>query len=134
MKIRTNYVSNSSSSSFIISYNPEAKTILKSDNGVEIEFKVIDFINEIRNKYEDYGECTMINREGSDSIYSYNAEWWEEGAVKELKDFLDKNPQDYKIELQISYNDKFIKKTLLNLHKLGLVDVLADEYAMRDDC
>lgn len=134
MKVRAGYVSNSSSSSFIISYNPEAKTILKSDNGVEIEFRVIDFINEIRNKYDDYGECTMINREGSDSIYSYNAEWWEEETVKELKNFLDKNPQDYKMELQINYNDKFIKKTLLNLHKLGLIDVLADEYAMRDDC
>ena len=134
MKVRTNYVSNSSSSSFIISYNPEAKTILTSPNGIEIEYKVKDFIQLLEKQNDWCGEATQIEREGSSCIYEYAKEWWDEENLKDLKEFLDKNPEQYKMELRINYYDKNIKKNLLNLNKLGLVDVYADEYAMRDDC
>ena len=134
MKIRTNYVSNSSSSSFIISYDPEAKTILKSENGVEIVFSVREFVDEMESKYETHSESTYVERCGSAAIYEYAQEWWGEEELKELKAFLDKNPEYHKLDFQINYDDTHIKKWLLNLYKLGLVDVYADEYAMRDDC
>jgi hypothetical protein len=134
MKIRLNYVSNSSSSSYIISYDPSAKSILKSENGIEIEYKVQDFINEMEKRYEIHSESTMIERCGSDTIYEYAEEWWDKEELKELKEFLDKNPEYHKMELQIEYSDTLMKHYLFNLYKLKLIDVYADEYAMRDDC
>jgi hypothetical protein len=133
MKIRANYVSNSSSSSYIISYDPDAKALLTSENGLTIEYKVSDFINEMRKKYEIHSESTMVEREGSDAIYSYAKEWWGEEELKDLKEFLDKNPEFHKMDLQIEYQDSLMKKMLLNLYKLNLIDVYAEEYAMRDD-
>ena len=133
MKIRNGYVSNSSSSSFIISYNPDAKVLLRSESGIEIEYRVRDFIEEMDKKYEIHSESTMIERTGSACIYEYAKEWWEEEQLKELKEFLDKNPDYHKMELQIEYGDRMMKTYLLNLYKLGLVDVYADEYAMRND-
>lgn len=134
MKVRSNYVSNSSSSSFIVSYDPEAKEILTSKNGTKIVYSVKDLIDEIDNAYESHSECTMMNRKGSSTIYDYAKEWWDEDSLKELKEFLDKNPEHYKAEFQINYDDTRIKKKLLNLMKMELIDVLADEYALRNDC
>jgi hypothetical protein len=134
MKIRSNYVSNSSSSSFIVSYDENAKEILISQNGTKIIYSVKDFIDEIDSKYEIHGDSTMMERKGADAIYNYAKEWWSEKDLKELKAFLDKNPEHHKAEFQIEYCDKRIKKQLLNLMKMGLIDVYADEYALRDDC
>ena len=134
MKVRSNYVSNSSSSSFIVSYNPEAKEILKSKNGTEIIFCPKDLIDEIDEKYETHSECTMMNRKGAATIYEYAKEWWDEDSLKELKEFLDKNPEHYKAEFQINYDDTRLKRKMLNLIKMGLMEVFADEYALRDDC
>ena len=133
MKVRNGYVSNSSSSSFIVSYNPEAKEILKSKNGTEIIFCPKDLIDEIDDKYETHSECTMMTRKGADAIYEYAKEWWDENDLKELKEFLDKNPEYHKAEFQINYDDTRIKRKLLNLIKMGLMDVYASEYALRDD-
>ena len=133
MKLRTNYVSNSSSSSFIVSYQPDKKIILKHKEN-EIEFNVKDFMNEIESKYESHSECTMMLEKGAKAIYEEAKEWWDEDDLKQLKIFLDKNPDDLKVHFQINYDDTRIKKKLLNLMKMGLIDVLADEYALRNDC
>ena len=133
MKIRNGYVSNSSSSSFIISYDPNAKAILRSESGIEIEYTVRNFIEEMDKKYEIHSESTMIERTGSACIYEYAEEWCSQEYLKELKEFLDKNPEHHKMELQIEYSDTMMKSYLLNLYKLGLIDVFADEYAMRYD-
>ena len=134
MKIRTNYVSNSSSSSYIVSYDENAEEIIKSKNGTLIKIRPKDLIDEIEDKYETHSECTMMERKGSDAIYTYAKEWWDEESLKDLKEFLDKNPDYIKAEFQINYYDKKIKRELLNLMKMGLIDVYADEYALRDDC
>lgn len=134
MKIRSNYVSNSSSSSFIISYDPEAKEILKSKNGTEIIYSIKDFMDEMEYKYEVHSESTMLFEKGAKAIYDHAKEWWYDEDLKSLKEFLDKNPEHYKARLQIEYCDGRLKRYLLNLMKMGLVDVYADEYDLRDDC
>ena len=134
MKIRSNYVSNSSSSSFIVSYEPNAKEILVSKNGTKIVYSVEDLINEIDNRIETHSESTYMLRKGSAAIYEYAEDWWSEDDIKELKDFLDKNPDYHKAEFQINYDDSHLKRKLLNLMKMGLVDVFASEYDLRDDC
>jgi hypothetical protein len=110
MKIRTNYVSNSSSSSFIVSYDRNAKEILTSMNGTKIEIKPQFLIDELEKMYETHSECTMMIRQGSSAIYNDAKEWWDEECLKELKNFLDKNPEHCKAEFQINYDDKNIKK------------------------
>ena len=134
MKVRNGYVSNSSSSSFIVSYDPNAKEILKSKNGTEIIYCPQDLIDEIDAKYEIHSESTMMERKGSAAIYEYAKEWWDEDSLKELKEFLDKNPEHHKAEFQIEYGDTRLKRMLINLMKMGLMDVFADEYDLRDDC
>jgi hypothetical protein len=134
MKIRSNYVSNSSSSSFIVSYEPNAKEILVSKNGTKIVYSVEDLIDEIDNRIETHSESTYMLRKGSAAIYEYAEDWCSEDYIKELKDFLDKNPDYHKAEFQINYDDSHLKRKLLNLMKMGLVDVFASEYDLRDDC
>jgi hypothetical protein len=134
MKMRINYVSNSSSSSFIVSYDKNAKEILKSKNGTEIIYVVQELINEIDEKYEIHSESTMMKRKGAKEIYEYAKEWWSEESLQELKKFLDKDPDYYKAEFQIEYCDRKIKKKLLTLYKMGLIEIFANEYDLRDDC
>ena len=131
MKIRSNYVSNSSSSSFIISYNPEKKFIMECNNR-KIEFNVKDFINEIDSKYETHSECTMMLEKGAKYIYEEAKLWWDEDELKKLKMFLDKNPDDYKVHLQVNYDDVFIRKYLISLIKLGIVEIFENEYTEYD--
>ena len=133
MKIRECYVSNSSSSSFIISYDPESKAILRSDNGVEIVCFTKDFIREMDSKNDIHGESSCIERAGYEDIYEYAKEWWEEKELKELKNFLDKNPNNHKLEIQISYDDSYLKRWMLSLYKLGLLDVYAEEDDLTED-
>lgn len=134
MKIRMSYVSNSSSSSFVVSYDEDAQEILISKNGTKIVYSVKELIDTIRNKIEIHSESTYMEREGSSVIYEYAQENYDENYVKRLKEFLDKNPEQCKAEFQIEYQDKYTKRMLLNLMNMGLIDVFADKYALRDDC
>ena len=72
MKIRNGYVSNSSSSSFIISYDPDAKAILRSESGIEIEYTVRNFIEEMDKKY---GDCTL---ETDDYKFIWGVKSWDD--------------------------------------------------------
>lgn len=133
MKIRNGYVSNSSSSSFLISYKDGAGEILKSANGTEIKYSVESLLEEIRKRYEIHSDSTMMEAEGTASVLNYIQDHYCNDTVREMKKFIDKYPDENKALFQIEYGDKFIKKTLLNLIHMGLVKVWADEYDLRDE-
>lgn len=133
MKIRSGYVSNSSSSSFLISYKDGAGEILKSANGTEIKYGIDALLDEIRGRYEIHSDSTMLEAEGTASVWDYIQDHYCDDTVKEMKEFIDKYPNENKALLQIEYGDKFIKKMLLNLIHMGLVKVWADEYDLRDE-
>ena len=133
MKVRSGYVSNSSSSSFLISYKEGAGEILKSANGTEINYSVEALLGEIRGRYEIHSDSTMLEAEGTASVLDYIQDNYCDDTVKEMKEFIDKYPNENKALLQIEYGDKFIKKMLLNLIHMGLVHVWADEYDLRDE-
>lgn len=133
MKIRNGFVSNSSSSSFLISFKDGAYEILKSANGTEIKFGIDDLLDEIRKRYEIHSDSTILEAEGTASVWNYIQDKYCDDTVKEMKEFIDKYPEENKALIQIEYGDKFIKKALLNLIHIGLVHVLADEYDLRDE-
>lgn len=135
MKYRVCFVSNSSSSSFIISFDESAKETLISQNGAKVIYAVADFIREMRKKYETYGESTHVEAEGKESIYEYikNAYGnYDKDFVDRVGEFLDKYPEQEKMLLQIEYTDSLMRRMLLNLIHMGLVNVLEDKYAMEE--
>lgn len=70
MKIRASYVSNSSSSSFIVLYNA-GNVEFKSDNGAKFIFSVPKMIRFIENKNVYASEQTEIMANGKENILEY---------------------------------------------------------------
>jgi len=117
MKIRTNYVSNSSSSSFIIAYN-DKKVEFKSENGGVIRFSPHDFYSYLDSLHSNYSDSTQLDAVGKDNVLYMINDWstWSsssEDNYKDLKELIKKSHEDYMIMFSISYHDK-LSMILLN--------------------
>lgn len=135
MKIRASYVSNSSSSSYVVVFRPEAKLEASLPDGSRKEIMTADqFIEKI---YEDgwkngsYAEATQIHARGKEQVKEYLGdrenfynEEWADGIIAKI---------DSEVEypdaaaLEISYSDRLTKTILDCLVATGAVKVLDDE-------
>ena len=84
MKIRSGFVSNSSSSSFIIAVGEPNKC----EHCGRSDIDIIDMINNMSGGYEE----TEIEAVGKDNVLKHAADWWCDDIFKQLKQKI----QDYK--------------------------------------
>ena len=116
-----NYVSNSSSSSYIISYNEGA---CFQSNGLKIT--VEKFINHIESNSNWDSECTEIKAKGKELVCKAIKEWW----YDDKQNFADKVleiKEDNVVYLQISYRDELIQDLFTLFTKNDVIKVFYDE-------
>lgn len=113
MKIRNGFVSNSSSSSFIILYNNGASVKFK-----DFEWSVDDLLDYVENISHDWSsECTQLKAVGKDlTIEFIKDRWCDSEYNQKLVDIITKSKKDSAAVLNISYHDPITMK-LFNLLK-----------------
>lgn len=135
MKLRIGFVSNSSSSSFIIAFDYADTKTVKLEDGSTLTFDVQTFIDAMKAKWEIHSESTFI-REETEQVILEHTDYWEKEAVEELKKFFKKNQGKEFIDLQIEYQDHATRKWFNLLRKVGLIDFFdyfGDEYLKEDE-
>ena len=104
MKIRNGYVSNSSSSSFIIAYSDGA---ISETQGFKLSVeKFLRYIHGISTSW--YSDCTEIKSEGKENICNIIKDEWFDEDQKYIE-MIRNNPNEMVVYLQISYRDELIK-------------------------
>lgn len=119
MKIRNGYVSNSSSSSFIISY--------KRGEGIKIkglEFSVEQFIQMVNQFPYCRSDSTRVFHYNKKQILDYRKDWYSEEQYERLRDLM-KEEVEY-IQLIISYHDKFTYKLMKFLQDRKKLKILEE--------
>lgn len=115
MKIRNSYVSNSSSSSYIIAYDKDAE--LKFSD-CEISFTMDDFMDFIDRQTRNWSsDETCISANGDENVYDYEKSRLsgydideDKKYMDELEKFMDDNKGREFSVIRISYHDDFVKK------------------------
>lgn len=104
MKIRNGYVSNSSSSSFIIAYSEGA---IAETQGFKLSVeKFLRYIHGISTSW--YSDCTEIKSEGKENVCDYIKENWYDDEQNYIE-IIRNNTKNNIVYLQISYRDELIK-------------------------
>lgn len=129
MKIRKGYVSNSSSSSFIIAYN-DKKVEFKSENGGVIRFGPHDFYDHLQSCSGSNSESTQLEANGKDNILSAINDWSSYSVsdgkdyYKDLKESIKNSDEENIIMFDIGYHDELSMVFLKALLGDGAVRLL----------
>ena len=129
MKVRSGYVSNSSSSSFIVMYNDDSRLLMKPSKtgkgkrkpAKELSFKFDEFL-ELADRYNhDISEDTCVKADGYESVKDYLTDSDGYGYTRfdieyaqKIVDLLEKNHNEYEeaAYIQVAYSDKFVRNLL----------------------
>ena len=126
MKIRSNYVSNSSSSSYIIVYDEDASIKMK-----DFEWYVQDFIDYMENISHDWSsECTQVKAIGKESSIEFIKDRWSDDEYyREIIKKIEKSKKNGAAVLNISYHDPVTKKLFDWLKSRKKIEVINEEEA-----
>lgn len=123
MKTRNGYVSNSSSSSFIVMYNDGSKLVMKGSKrgSKKFDFTIQDFIDMVEHSPDYSSDCTGIVADGIENVESYLTEKDSYGCSncdeewsKEILDRMSRNRDKFSeaMIVRVAYDDKFVRKML----------------------
>jgi hypothetical protein len=137
MRVRSGYVSNSSSSSFILMYRDDSKIALdeRSGNQFACDFTVNDLLDIINRLNTCCSECTEIVVDGYENVESYLTKKNECGYSNYDEEYsnailkkMEQNRNNYPdaMVLSIEYRDKAVKKIVNAFIKSGEF-ILLDE-------
>lgn len=138
MKVRCGYVSNSSSSSFLVMYKNNVSLNFFKDDGknstVLAQFTFDDFLKLVDHFNNWASDSTQVVADGLEEVKSYFADEdadyrYEEDHVKEKLEKLEANVKDYPNAaiLRISYDNEMISKLLEGFIATGSVIQLDDQ-------
>ncbi len=116
MKSRMGYVSNSSSSSFIIMYNDDSKLLMHGrgkKTSVEFEFTIGDMLDVVEHSPDYHSDSTQLVADGMENVIDYVTE----------KDYSGYSRYDEK------YSDAIMKKINANKDKYSEAAILRVEYS-----
>ncbi len=122
MKTRNGFVSNSSSSSFIIA--------LKSNNNPcpTCGRKDLDFLDMIKkvNPYSDDNKVDAVGEEEILHYYKREAFYYDDNSINELKAKMDKySDKEWKLAaISISYHDEILRQMKDNLVSSGNMEII----------
>jgi len=127
MKLRTGFVSNSSSSSFLVMYNEDSRLVLKSPRArkgrhvEDVAFRFEDFLRLAEAHDSCDTESTCVKADGYDSVMDYLTETgsfglysFDESYVEKTTKMLRSNHRKFAeaAYIQIVYSDKMVRKIL----------------------
>ena len=115
MKLRSGYVSNSSSSSFVIAYDEDAELKFAE---CDMSFTVEDFMDFIDRSTRNWSsDETCVSANGEENVYDYEKSRLsgydineDRKYMKELEDFMESNKGKEFSVIRISYHDDFVRK------------------------
>ena len=123
MKTRSDYVSNSSSSSFILMYNDDSKMVMggRRCGSPKVDFTVADLIGFIEHSPNYCSECTEVVANGIENVESYLTERdpygysnydeeYSSGILKKMQSFKDKYNEA--MIIRVEYDDKIARKLI----------------------
>ena len=129
MKIRTNYVSNSSSSSYVIYVKDRKANIPMPNHVMGIDFDM--FITAVESYRNYHSESTEVTRYGAAEILETYLEWniFEDNPqyVEKLKELSAEHNDDV-YDIQIEYCDHLNRLLLCELIKMGAVELLQADH------
>jgi len=131
MKIRSGFVSNSSSTSYTIYYDPSASVTLRAKGKVCVEMTVNDFFDAIIDKGNYCSDETSIRVQGIENAIDYYSEKasWDDGvSLARFKEFLASRKKKGNVAvIRISYHDEFAKKMFNIFKATGLFELMDED-------
>ena len=130
MRTRNGYVSNSSSSSFILMYNDDSKLVVsgRSKDSGSFDFTVEDLTRIIEHSNNYCSDCTSVIADGIGNVKAYLTEKDEYGYChyvdeysKEILRKIGENGEKYReaMILRIAYDDKIVRRLIDMFVKSG---------------
>lgn len=121
MKVRSGYVSNSSSSSFVLMYNQESKLVIHGNMKISasVDFTINDLVDMIEHSSNYCSDCTEIVANGYENVMSYLTEKDQYGYSNYDEDYasgilmkMEQEKEHYNdaMIVRVEYGDRIIRK------------------------